>query len=88
MNILQLLGLSKKSASIAKERLQIVVSHQRMDGGDVDFLPKMRHELLAVISKYVNINQEQINVQLQRNGNCSVLELNIMLPTPVLQKNG
>ena len=88
MNILQLLGLSKKSASIAKERLQIVVSHQRMDGGDVDFLPKMWHELLAVISKYVNINQEQINVQLQRNGNCSVLELNIMLPTPVLQKNG
>jgi cell division topological specificity factor len=88
MNILQLLGLKKKSASIAKERLQIVVSHQRMDGGDVDFLPKMRYELLAVISKYVKINQEQINVQLQRNGNCSVLELNIMLPTPVLQENG
>lgn len=88
MKILQLLGLSKKSASIAKERLQIVVSHQRMEGGDVDFLPKMRHELLAVISKYVKINQEQINVQLQRNGNCSVLELNIMLPTPVLDQNG
>jgi len=88
MNIFQLLGLSKKSASIAKERLQIVVSHQRMDGGDVDFLPKMRHELLAVISKYVKINQEQINVQLQRNGNCSVLELNIMLPTPGVQGNG
>lgn len=88
MNILQFLGFSKKSASIAKERLQIVVSHQRMEGGDVDFLPKMRHELLAVISKYVKINQEQINVQLQRNGNCSILELNIMLPTPSSDSNG
>lgn len=88
MNIFQLLGFSKKSASVAKERLQIVVSHQRMEGGDVDFLPKMRHELLAVISKYVKINQEQINVQLQRNGNCSILELNIMLPTPPMETNG
>lgn len=81
MKILHFLGLSKKSAATAKERLQIVVSHQRTEGGDVDFLPKMRHELLTVISKYVKINPEQINVQLQRNGNCSILELNIMLPT-------
>lgn len=88
MNILQFLGISKKSASIAKERLQIVVSHQRSQGGDTDFLPKMRHELLTVIGKYVNINPEQINVQLQRNGNCSVLELNIMLPTGTMPENG
>lgn len=88
MKIFKILGFSKKSAAVAKERLQIVVSHQRTEGGDVDFLPSMRHELLAVISKYVKINPEQINVQLQRNGHCSVLELNIMLPTPTAGKNG
>ena len=73
---------NKKSANVARERLQIVLSHQRTDDGDIDFLPKLRHELLTVICKYVQINQDQVNVQLQRTDNCSVLELNITLPTP------
>jgi len=83
MSFLKFLGLSShgKSARIARERLQIVLSHQRADGGDEDFLPKLRNELITVISKYVKIEAEQINVQLQRSGSYSVLELNIMLPT-------
>lgn len=83
MSIFTFLGLSgKKSAQTARERLQIVVSHQRMaEGGDADFLPKLRNELLSVISKYVKIDKDQINVQLQRQGSCSILELNITLPT-------
>jgi len=72
----------RKSANVARERLQIVVSHQRNDNGDADFLPKMRHELLAVICKYVKIDKDQVNVQLQRSGSCSVLELNITIPEP------
>jgi len=70
----------RQTATIAKERLQIVVSHERAGGGDIDFLPKLRHELMAVIGKYINIDQDQINVHLQRSGSCSVLELNITLP--------
>jgi cell division topological specificity factor len=82
MSILKFLGLqSRRSASIARERLQIVLSHQRVEGGDEDFLPKLRNELLIVISKYVKIDADQINVQLQRSESCSVLELNITLPT-------
>ena len=75
------IGITKHSAKTARERLQIVVSHQRAEeGGDVDFLPKLRNELLSVICKYVKIDPEQVNVQLQRTENCSVLELNIALP--------
>lgn len=83
MSLLKFFGLpaGRKSARIARERLQIVVSHQRNEEGDADFLPKLRHELLTVISKYVNVDKDQINVQLQRMGSCSVLELNITLPT-------
>lgn len=73
---------NRNTASVARERLQIVLSHQRTDEGDIDFLPKLRHELLTVICKYVKINQDQVNVQLQRTDNCSVLELNITLPSP------
>ena len=84
MNILKMLGFgTPNSAKIARERLQIVVSHQRSDDGDEDFLPKLRHELLTVISKYVKVDKDQINVQLQRTGSCSVLELNITLPTQI-----
>ncbi|HEV2524201.1 MAG TPA: cell division topological specificity factor MinE, partial [Gammaproteobacteria bacterium] len=75
------IGLGRHSAKTARERLQIVVSHQRAEeGGDVDFLPRLRNELLSVICKYVQVDPEQVNVQLQRTENCSVLELNIALP--------
>jgi len=73
---------NKPSAKNAKERLQIVVSHQRLDDSqDTDFLPKLRHELVMVISKYIKIDADQVNVQLQKEGSCSVLELNIVLPS-------
>jgi cell division topological specificity factor len=74
------MGTGRQSAKVARERLQIVLSHQRSEGSDIDFLPKLRHELLAVICKYVQIDQDQINVQLQKTENRSVLELNITLP--------
>lgn len=75
-------GINSKSARVARERLQIVVSHQRTDEGDVDFLPQLRHELLTVICRYVKVDKDQVNVQLQRAGSCSVLELNVTLPSP------
>ena len=72
-------GNRRASASVARDRLQIVLSHQRNEAGDTDFLPKLRNELLEVLAKYVHIEKDQINMQLQRTENCSVLELNITL---------
>lgn len=87
MSFLKFLGIQarQKSGSVARERLQIVLSHQRLDEKDSEFLPKLRNELLSVICKYVKIDKDQINVQLQRNGACSVLELNITLPNAQAQ---
>ena len=70
----------KDTAAIAKERLQIIVAHERQQRNQPDYLPKLQRELLEVIRKYVEIEQDQIEVQLEQNGNCSVLELNIVLP--------
>lgn len=82
MSVLKkLFGINSKSAKIARERLQIVVSHQRTEEGDPDFLPRLRHELLAVICRYVKVDKDQVNVQLQRAGSCSILELNVTLPS-------
>lgn len=70
----------KNTASIAKERLQVIVAHERNKRNQPDYLPALQREILEVIRKYVNIEQDQIEVQLENNGDCSILELNVTLP--------
>lgn len=71
------------TASIAKERLQIIVQHQRGKQDNVDFMPKLQQELIEVISRYVKIDPSQVKVALERNDDRSVLELNVTLPDAV-----
>ena len=82
MSILDSLRARKKAptASIAKERLQIIVAHERGQREEPDYLPALQKELVEVIRKYVKIDQEQVQVALENQGSCSILELNITLP--------
>ena len=76
-----LLGEKKKSASVAKERLQIILAHERSGRGSrVDWLPQLQRELVAVISKYVSIKPDDIKVHLERQESLEVLEVKIELP--------
>jgi cell division topological specificity factor len=77
-----LLGEKKKTASVAKERLQIILAHERSGRGQSrpDYLPALQRELMAVISKYVSIKAEDIKVHLERQDNLEVLEVKIELP--------
>jgi cell division topological specificity factor len=68
------------SASIAKERLQILVAHERASKNQPSYLPKLQQELLAVVQKYVNVGQEDISVKFEQDDEQEVLELNIILP--------
>ena len=70
----------KNTASIAKERLQIIVAHERGKREQPDYLPQLQQEILDVIRKYVNVGQDHVQVQLDKNEDCSILELNITLP--------
>jgi cell division topological specificity factor len=67
-------------ASVAKERLSIIVAHERGQRSQPDYLPALQKELVEVIRKYVNIEQDQVQVALENQGSCSILELNITLP--------
>ena len=80
--ISMLLGEKKKSASVAKERLQIILARERSGGSSAqpDYLPALQRELMAVVSKYVSINPDDIKVQLERQDNLEVLEVKIELP--------
>ena len=76
-----LLGEKKKSAAVAKERLQIILAHERgLNARRPDYLPQLQRELLAVISKYVSIKAEDIKVNLEKQDALEVLEVKIELP--------
>lgn len=68
------------SAAVAKERLQLILAHERAGREDPDFLPRLQKDLLGVISKYVQIQDDRLNVSVQRSGHAAVLEINIELP--------
>ena len=71
---------SKKqgSANVAKERLQVLVAYERTQRSQPDYLPQLQQEILAVISKYVEVSLDDVQVNLDEN--CSILELNVTLP--------
>ena len=76
-----LLGEKKKTATVAKERLQIILAHERGGHNETpDYLPALQRELIAVISKYVKINPEDIKVNLERQDSLEVLEVKIEMP--------
>ncbi len=82
MSILSLLlGEKKKSATVAKERLQLIIAHERTSGhAPLNYLPELQRELIAVISKYVNIAEKDIQVHLEQQEHLEVLEVKIELP--------
>ena len=68
------------TASVAKERLQIIVAHERVQRGGPDYLPALQRDILEVIRKYVQIEEDQVSVNHDKADNCAVLELNVTLP--------
>lgn len=83
MSILSmLLGEKKSSANVAKERLQIILARESVGGSRAhpDYLPALQKELMAVVSKYVDINLDDIKVNFERQDNLEVLEVKVELP--------
>ncbi len=71
----------KKSASVAKERLQLIVAHRRAGNMQAPvFLPKLQEDLLQVIRKYVQVSDDAVKIDVERDGDMDVLELNIVVP--------
>ena len=68
------------TASIAKERLRIIVAQERSSRGGPDYLPMLRRELLEVIRKYVSIDVDAVKVDLVKDGDHDVLDISVALP--------
>lgn len=77
----RLFGNKPKSAAIAKERLQLIIAHERTgQTAPPTFLPALQKELMAVISKYVKVDLNDIKVSVEKQDNYEILEVNIVLP--------
>ena len=79
-SLMNYLNINKKSAQVAKDRLQIIIAQQRSESDSPDYLPLLKKEILEVIAKYTHVNLDNINVNLQCKDNNAVLELNVSLP--------
>jgi cell division topological specificity factor len=88
MSLLDLLfGKKKSTASVAKERLQIILAHERStlnSSGEINYapewLPDLQKELVAVVAKYIKIDQDALKVHLEKRDNLELLEINVTLP--------
>lgn len=85
MSIIDIFRRPRRSTAIvAKERLLIVISHERTRNNNADLLQTMQQELLDVVAKYLKVDKdkirEQVKVDLDKRGDHAILELNITLP--------
>ena len=70
----------RPTAVVAGERLRILLSHERALVGGKDLLGILREDILAVVSKYVSVEREQVQVRMERNGSVSTLGVDIDIP--------
>jgi cell division topological specificity factor len=87
MSLLEFLfGRKKSTANVAKERLQIILAHERatVNGEDTNttpaWLPELQHELVEVVAKYIKINKEDLKINIEKRDNMELLEINVTLP--------
>ena len=87
MNLLRLLRRNTASAPVARERLQILLAHERGGTrGQPDLLGLLREEILAVVSRHVSLDPDKVQVKMDRGKSVSTLEVDIELPNSFEQK--
>ena len=69
------------SAPVARDRLQILLAHERTIAGGSDLVALLREEILAVIKKHVQVDSDKVQVKMDRGAAMSTLEVDIEIPT-------
>jgi cell division topological specificity factor len=81
MNLLSLFS-RRGTAPVARDRLQILLAHERTIAGGSDLVGLLREEILAVIKKHVQVDSDKVQVKMDRGESVSMLEVEIEIPTP------
>ena len=80
MKLLRLFGGRSASAPVARERLQILLAHERGSLGQDNLLMRLREEILTVVSRHVALDPDKVIVRMDRGKNVSTLEVDIEIP--------
>jgi cell division topological specificity factor len=80
MNLISLFR-KKTSAPVARERLQVLLSHERNVIGKSDLIAILQEEILAVIAKHVKIDRDAVQIKLDRGDKMSMLEIDVEVPS-------
>ncbi len=70
----------RTSAPVARERLQILLAHERVGGTHSQLVAVLQEEILAVIAKHMQIDRDKVVVKLDRGNEVSTLEIDIEMP--------
>ena len=73
----------RTSAPVARERLQILLAHERvLVSGEPDLVAVLREQILAVVARHVSVDQDRVRVEMNRDSAVSTLEIELELPAP------
>jgi cell division topological specificity factor len=89
MNLLALFR-RERTAPVARERLQVLLAHERMAAGHSELLNVLREEILAVIAKHITVDRDKVMVKLDRGADVSTLEIDVEMPAklPLVRVEG
>jgi cell division topological specificity factor len=79
--------MRSRSAPVARDRLQLLLSHERTLNGRADLATILQEEILAVIAKHIPIDRDKVNIKLDRGKRFSKLEIDIEMPEGALAPN-
>jgi len=81
MNLLTL--WQRRSAPVARERLQLLLAHERSARGQPDLLGVLREEILDVIRRHVAFEPDKVQIKMDRGRSVSTLEFEIEIPNGI-----
>jgi cell division topological specificity factor len=79
MNLLELFR-KKTTAPVARDRLQVLLAHERSVIGKSDLLATLQEEILAVIAKHISVDRDAVQIKLDRGSSFSTLEIDVEVP--------
>ncbi|HSD43277.1 MAG TPA: cell division topological specificity factor MinE [Burkholderiales bacterium] len=86
MSLIDVFFRKKRSAVVAKERLSIILAHERAQRSGKDFISALKEELIAVICKYTAVDKDALQVTLDRRDSIDVLKVDVVLPEGGLRR--
>ncbi|HVZ06880.1 cell division topological specificity factor MinE [Rhodopila sp.] len=70
----------RNTAPVARDRLQVLLAHERSVIGKSDLMAVLQEEILAVIAKHVQVDRDAVQIKMDRGSNVSMLEIDVEVP--------